>query len=229
MDEHPSIFCAGEIFYPGINTHHPNWQFRFLGRKIIKNKLLLNVLNVPLMPFRIVSHLDKFYKNAAENNESAVGFKLMRGHYNLAPKTFKKYLSDKKCIMLIRRNLLHLAVSRIMARSTNSYHITDNSEKPKNIEIYISPKKLEHLFTKLARQNEEIENLKGENTLFIEYEELFDWNKLSTKIAAFLEVERIKLSPVLKEINTKPMEETIKNYQELQTYFSKTEFAIFFK
>lgn len=229
LDEHPSVFCAGEIFFPGNNIHQSKWQYRFLGKKIIKSNFLLNIINISLLSFRITSHLQSFYQNAAENNEGAIGYKMMLGQYKFAPKTFKKSLSNKKCIILVRENLLKLAVSKIKAKTTKVYHLTDKTEISEQQKLYISPQNLEKTLEKLKRQNQEIEKLKGDNVLKVEYEELFDWNKLSHKIADFLEVEEIALSPVLKKINTKPMEEIIANYDALKIHFSTTEFSVFFK
>jgi hypothetical protein len=33
LDQHPEIFCAGELFHPGDDIYHPEWHFRFWGTK----------------------------------------------------------------------------------------------------------------------------------------------------------------------------------------------------
>ncbi len=229
LDEHPSIFCAGELFFPGEGIHHQEWQYPFFGKRLIKNRQFLNLINYPFFPYRVNSHLHNFYKNATDKNDGAVGFKLMFGQYKLAPNSFKLALSQKKCILLVRENLLDMAVSKIKAKTSKVYHLAGESDIQPNEKIFIAPVVLEKSLIKLAKKNKKINQFQAENILKIDYDELFDWKKLSYKIAVFLEVEMVELSPVLKKLTTKPLIETIENYNELKSFFSATEFSIFFK
>src|SRR5436190_22682658 len=80
LDQHPQIFCAGELFHPSDKIYHPEWHFPFIGRKKKKgfSRKIFAVTNYIKGYFSAVKHIKKFYSDRDE--KEIRGFKLMIGH-----------------------------------------------------------------------------------------------------------------------------------------------------
>lgn len=231
LDQHPEIFCAGELFFPGEGIHHQEYQYPFLGKQFIHSKRILTILNKPLLHFRIKTFLETFYGSAEGYSANAVGFKLMLGQYNLSPGAFQKSLQDKKCILLIRKNLLKMAISKIRAADSQVYHIpvtenesdklTANVDKKK---LQVSPSRLYAIIQRLDSDNNQLLSIET-NALKIEYEEFSNWTNVIDKITGYLNVKQIELSPALKKIGDNSLENSIENFDEVRSYILSSRFS----
>ena len=230
IDQHPEILCAGELFFPGHGIHHQEFQYPFFGKQLITNKKILTVLNKPLLGSHVHKFLDTFYRCAGNDSTNAVGFKLMLGQYNLSPAAFQKSLQDKKCILLIRKNLLRMALSKIQASASKVYHVPaqeDEGKKlPENIQkkLRISPPHLYSMMQKLEADNNQLLNV-AKDALKIEYEEFSNWSKVIDKITVYLQVKQMDLSPALRKIGDSSLENTIENFDEVRNYILSSRFS----
>lgn len=231
LDQHPDIFCAGELFFPGEGIHHQQYQYPFLGKRFITNNRLLTIINKPLLRFRINSFIENFYKCADIESANAGGFKLMLGQYNLSPLSFQKALEDKKCILLIRKNLLKMAISKIQATDSKVYHVSSIENESEELSVKTEKKKLQlapamlyKILQKLDNDNSQLLKI-ASNALKIEYEEFSNWANVMDKITHHLKVKQINLSPVLKKIGDNSLENTIENFDEVRNYLSSSRFS----
>src|SRR3954464_11657072 len=85
LDEHPEIFCAGEIFLETKKgMHHPEWHFPTWSIVDKKQSKLNKVINYVNLKLNAIKHIKAFYADAPECLR-AKGFKLMYSHIKSTP------------------------------------------------------------------------------------------------------------------------------------------------
>ncbi len=217
LDEHPEIFCAGELFHEINDIHHPEWHFPSWGLSE-KNKMLRKldkIINAPNLRFRAVPHIKKFFKTT-ESGEKSRGFKLMITHMRTMPYLWN-YLkaNDTKVIVLIRKNIFQTALSRLRKDQTRVPHSAGVVEESKKFRM--PPTKLMKHLKDLGKSNEDLLNYtEGMNRIVLYYEDFGQWNQMLDKVFTFLQVSHLTLQPVLNKISGHDWREEVSNYEEIE-------------
>ena len=217
LDEHPEIFCAGEVFMETkTGMHHPEWHFpewSIISKKGSKLNKVVNYVNFKL---NAVNHIKAFYANS--QGAKAKGFKLMYSHIKSAPFIWD-YIrnNDIKVIVLIRENVFRMALSRYKMSKTGVAHSNTTVEKIK-ITVPVQPLLQETL--RLEQVNEKIINLSADtNRILIYYRDFNEWNILLQRTFAFLNVSTAIFPPVLEKVSAEDWRQEIENYKEIETVF----------
>ena len=217
IDEHPEVFCAGEVFLESkAGMHHPEWHFpawSIVGKKQSKVNKMVNYLNLKL---NAIKHIKVFYSSA--EGARAKGFKLMYSHIKSAPFIWD-YIknNDIKVIVLIRENVFRVALSRYRMNKTGVAH---SDSKIQSQSINVPVQQLLQETSRLEQVNKKILELSAEtNRILIYYRDFNDWNFLLGKIFAFLNVSTMALPPVLKKVSADDWRQGINNYKEIEAAF----------
>jgi LPS sulfotransferase NodH len=219
LDQHPEIFCAGELFHPDDKIYHAEWHFPFWGRKKKKgfSRKIFAVSNYINGYIFAVRHIKKFY-STRERNKKLRGFKLMIGHIKDFP-TAWRYLQKQnlKVIVLVRRNTFREALSSFRARQTGVFHTTEDSTIAKE-KVHVNPSLFRKRVEALETLNRSILSLtEGMQRVVISYEEFDDWNNILNKVFDFLSAERIEMQPVLNKTSSENWREGVQNYKEIES------------
>jgi len=229
LDEHPEIFCAGEIFHEINDIHHAEWHFPSWSLSE-KNKTLRKfdkVINYPNQRLRAVSHIKKFYA-AAEPGEKARGFKLMVSHMRTMPFLWD-YLKKEnvKVIVLIRQNIFKTALSRLRKDKTRMPHLS--GAQIDSTSIRIAPEKLLKQLNYLENVNKQLtEYSEGMNRLILYYEDFGAWDIMLNKVFDFLHVSGFTLQPVLNKLSNKDWRGEVKNFQEIEQLMKEHNYTQYF-
>ena len=220
LDEHPDIFCAGELFHESKKgVHHPEWHFpnwKIVGGKGSKLNKLVNYPNLKLNAAR---HLKNFYKD--DNTVKAKGFKLMYSHIKSAPFIWNYITSNNiKVIVLIRSNAFKMALSRYRMSATGTAH--SDKGKASLSAITVPAEALYQQTIQLHGVNEKLLSLsKDANRLVLHYEDFTDWTSLMQNVDEFLDVPFFDAKPVLKKISSDDWKEGVANYTEIENIFKQ--------
>ncbi len=226
LDEHPQVFCAGELFHEINDIHHPEWHFPSWGFSENNRKLrkLDKIINYPNVRLRAVPHLKRFFQ-PADDEKTARGFKLMISQIRSMPHVWQ-YLkaNDTKVIVLIRKNIFRTGLSRLRKDVTRIPHMEKKDSE--NLQIHIDPKRLLHHMRFLERVNQElITRSEGMDRIVIYYEDFGQWEQLMEKLYRFLEVEAVSLQPVLNKIGAKDWRQEVSNHEEIERLLTKNNYS----
>lgn len=226
LDEHPEIFCAGEIFQTSDDIHHPEWHFASWGINSKNHSIqgLNTILNYPNVRFRSVPHLQKFYA-ASEKGEKIRGFKLMFTQIKAAPQIWN-YIkeNDIKVIVLIRKNVFKTNLSRYRKAENRVAH-TANAEASK-INFHVPGEQLIAQMRKVEAVNKKLEKFtEGMNRLVIYYEDFFDWDNVMTKVQHFLNVTPLGMKPVLNKVGAGKWQDEVENYKEIEALLKQNNYT----
>src|ERR1043166_1903826 len=138
LDQHPQIFCAGELFHSTDQIYHPEWHFPFWGKKNRTgfSRKIFAAANFVNGYISGTGHVQKFYA-AHEENKTIRGFKMMIGHVKDFP-TVWRYLAGQnlKVIVLTRKNTFREALSSFRGRQTGVFHAEgDHITAEKKVDI----------------------------------------------------------------------------------------------
>ncbi len=219
LDEHPDIFCAGEIFHESkANIHHSEWHFpnwKIWGGKQSKlNKLV----NYPNLKLNAAKHVKKFF--ADEDSIKAKGFKLMYSHIKQAPSVWN-YIADNniKVIVLVRKSAFDMALSRFRMKTTGTAHST---EKVQASAITIPAQSLLEQTLQLEQVNKKLLSVSANtDRLVLHYEDFADWAGMMQKVTTFLHVPFIDVKPVLQKVGADNWKDAVENYKEIEDVFLK--------
>lgn len=228
LDQHPEVFCAGELFLPG-KIYHQEHQYPFLGSRFIRTPGLLSRLNAPFMRFRVGPFLEAFYITAGGSDARAVGFKLMLGQYARSPAAFRRFFDSYRSvrpIVLVRRNILKQAVSFARARVTRVFHTSSGqlSKDMRGTRLVIDPVRLYRTMRKLEKHREELLSLVGSDTLRVDYEDFVEWPALWRKLCDHLGIATIAVQPALKKIGHESLAAGIENFEDVRRFLASTEY-----
>ena len=169
------------------------------------------VENVCLNPF-----LDKVF-------ETYDGFKIL---YNQLKRNYKiwDYLSsypELKVIHTYRKNYLDSLISLILANSSGVWQKKNMNSEIKDRPFYLPPLLVEEYFYTLDFEIEHFTSM-FRNSLTIEYNQIFDWEKTMKSIQDFLGIKYISMQEKYLKRNTKKAKDLVSNYSELQSMFLNT-------
>lgn len=226
LDNHPEIFCAGELFNTSKDIHHPEFHFASWGSNSKKHSVqfINRIINYVNHRLRSVPHIKSFYCNKVKNKK-AMGFKLMLSNIKTAPYLWRYIKKENiKVIVLIRSNVFKIALSRYRKAKSRVAHITEGQ----------IPSKLFHVpADKLINQMKEIENAnynlikfsEGMNRMIVVYSDFYNWEETINKIEDFLCVKNIALVPALKKIAAANWQNEVENYKEIEQLLQQNNFS----
>ncbi len=218
LDEHPDIFCAGEIFHESkVNIHHAEWHFP--NWKITKSKgsKLNKLVNYPNLKLNAVKHIRKFF--GEDKTVKAKGFKLMYSHIKQAPFIWN-YIAENniKVIVLVRKNAFKMALSRYRMEKTGKAH---SAETIQSSAITVPAQLLLQQTLQLQGVNDKLLLLSQKTEhLVLYYEDFSDWTSILQKAEAFLHVPFVDVKPVLKKVGSDNWQEDVTNYKEIEEIFA---------
>lgn len=218
LDQHPQIFCAGEIFHPSEETYHPEWQFPFIGKKNKKgfSRTLFTLTNYVKGYLTGTAHIKRFYKT--RDTKQLRGFKLMNRHVTDFPTVWKYLLqSNKKVIVLVRTNTFREALSSFRARKIGVFHSSEDASLAAK-KVHVNAAQLKKRVDELEAINSNILKLgKNFNHIVLTYEEFEHWQEMLNKVFDFLEVEKINMPAQLRKISAANWRDGVENYEEVET------------
>jgi Sulfotransferase family len=226
LDEHPEIFCAGELFQTSDDMYHPEWHFAAWGMESKSHSVqkINKIINYPNLRFRSIPHVKKFF-NSNEKGEKVRGFKLMFTHIKTAPHLWE-YLKKRKIkvIVLIRSNVFKTTLSRYRKAENRVAH-TAEATAPL-IQFYVPGEKLINQMRELERVNKNLlRYTEGMNRLVIHYEDFNHWDELMNKVQKFLNVSPIEMKPVLKKVGAIKWQDEVENFTEIEQLLKQNNFT----
>ncbi|MET3524622.1 sulfotransferase [Mesorhizobium abyssinicae] len=216
LNEHPNVSSNGEL----LNPYDTNWPDESRLLRSDRELLGLAYLRHPSRTDKKVTH---------------VGCKINEPQFHDRPGFFAELTRwpGLKVILLVRENTLESLRSLVQARQTRQWlkFSSDNDAPPPQVRLSIADceayfktaddfhAQVAHSFTK-------------NNMLEIEYGSLL--REPATCLAAiwdFLGVPALRLSgtAVLQRQETRPLEQTIENFQELRRHFAHGPYTRFFE
>lgn len=217
LDQHPEIFCAGEIFHPSGETYHSEWQFPFIGKKSKKglSRKLFAATNYIKGYLTGAAHINRFYET--RDAKQVRGFKLMNRHVTDFPTVWKYLLqSNKKVIVLVRTNTFREALSSFRARKIGVFHSSEDASLAEK-KVNVNAVQLKKRVDELEAINSNILRLaKSFNHIVVTYEEFGNWQQMLNRVFDFLEVERINMAAQLRKISAANWREGVENYEEVE-------------
>lgn len=222
LGSHPNIIEFGEIFvsYNFSNALKGDDQYSF-PMLFLRNKYP-------------TEYLERHIFSSFRNDVLAVGFKLFPP--DLDNNNFKviwNWISENKDIKIIylhRKNLLASYASKIMAKKTGRFHISNESQRT-NTKVKINHKKcLEYFIATERYMKSTLERLLGHDLLEITYEDMIiDLDKSFAKLQQFLGVEVISLKSIIIKKEIRPLSNVLSNYDQLCDQFMNTKWEVFFE
>jgi len=224
LDQHPEIFCAGELFHPTDKIYHPEWHFHFWGKKKKKgfSRKIFSAANYVNGYIFAAGYIKKFYV-ARKGNKPVRGFKLMIGHIKDFP-TVWKYLRQHnlKVIVLVRKNTFREALSSFRARKTGLFHAQKGATTVEE-KVYVNAASLKRRVDQLEAIKQSILNIsEGMNRIVINYEEFAAWQSMLNKIFAFLDVKEINMEPALNRTSGDDWRSGVENVEEIEDVLRDT-------
>lgn len=222
LDQHPQIFCAGELFHPTDKIYHNEWHFPFIGEKKKKglSRTLFSVTNYIKGYLSGIGHIKKFY--ATRDAKKIRGFKLMIGHTKDFPSVWKYLLTENyKIVVLVRQNTFREALSSFRARKIGVFHATKEAATTDS-KVNVDAVKLKKRVDELEALKQKILKLsEGTNRIIITYEDFENWQSMLGKVFDFLEVEKINIQPELRKTSTSNWRDGVENYAEVEEAMKK--------
>lgn len=209
LDSHPDVRCYGELFTDvDLATGHGDSRAQtFIGSAHEDPRAYLAELTAGV-------------------DAAAIGFKLPNNSLRAFPQAVS-VLEDRglKIVRISRRNLLALLVSRRMLATTGVPQSTHGSYG--DARVRIEPQRCLAAFKHMEADERALDDLAGEHPVFhLTYEELVAGERIDD-LQRFLGVEPHPLSSWFSRLRTRPLSETIENWDELTGALRGTRFEPF--
>jgi hypothetical protein len=209
LDSHPDIRCYGELFTDvDLATGHGESRApTFIGSPHQDPRAYIAELTAGV-------------------EAAAIGFKLPNNSLRAFPQA-ASVLEEPglKIVRLSRRNLLALLVSRRMLATTGVPQSTHGSYG--DARVRIEPKQCLSAFKHMEADERALDELAGDHEVFhLSYEELVADQRID-ELQRFLGVEPRPLSSWFSRLRTRPLSETIDNWDELAATLRGTRFEAF--
>lgn len=225
LDNHPQIFCAGELFYFHGKIYHTECQFPFWKIKILGNKINY-LINFPNVVLRLRRFMNNFYNNQ-ETGYNAVGFKMMYQHILYMP-GIMRYLEKNqvKIILLTRKNILRNVLSDMKARESGVYHNETGSDQHASKKLHVDLRLLSAKMKETEKWANKLESIAaGKNCLKIDYADFVNWEEMTGNIFDFLGVHHAHIPPATERLNSPVLENMIDNFEEVKNWATKNGYA----
>jgi LPS sulfotransferase NodH len=206
LDSHPDIRAEGEIFAKLEGRNYEDVLRQAWGRQ---------PFNVKAKGFKI------FYYHPLDDESCGLRDDLVS-------------MDDLYVIHLKRRNILRTLVSRKIAGLRDVWLVSsDNSASTdrKDVSVSFTMDELNEAFRQTREWEEAADHdFRNHPLLSIAYEDLADGPTAAFRtVTDFLGVRYMQPATELRKQNTRTLEETIANYDELKEAFARTEWAPFFE
>lgn len=202
LDSHPSIRCFGEVFSDRAPAH---------ARVFVNSSY-----HDP------AAYLEDLFR---EPGLGVVGFKLPMNSIRAEPRSAELVAADHdmRVIRLSRANLLAQLISRRLQRSTRISHSLEGGYG--GARVRIDPDRAVRALELMEDDERELDTLaEGHPCHRILYEELGDESRLED-VQRFLDVQPAPLSSWFEKLRTRPLAETVENWDELVGRLRDTRFA----
>jgi hypothetical protein len=225
LASHPDICAHGEVLAP-------KGPLNFYGVNYRQEPPLEGIL-MAIRDRDPVAFLHDFVWQPGAR--SAAGFK---GKYEeLLLPSYQRVLdaivadTSVRVLHLTRENLLARFLSQHLAVKVHRrFNVSEERDRPPEVRVRLSPRECEDDFRRTEdRQILFRAWLRRHQVLEVTYEELVGRPETLPNILSFLGVEHHDLEAPSKKLNVRPIWETIENYEELASYFRRTEYARFFE
>jgi LPS sulfotransferase NodH len=244
LNRHPDIRCHEEIFLPKQEYAESFASFlrdKMRGRKMVEE--LISQGHTSLFPVNLYFSLymrqlrssrpkvlsfdelwqaSSFRPCANKCDATWVGYKLMYNQINIVPSLLNYHLKHvSKCIHLVRRNVLEILVSRLIAEKTGIWH---SKNETKQTSIFIEPDYALKEYRSIANlQNKHSELASRWGGVTVYYEDFFNEFKQKNemkKILSYLDLDvNVEIKPVnLTKIIKMPIASVIENYLEVREH-----------
>ncbi len=218
LDSAPTIFCAGEVFHGGPNTHHPECNY---PQTILRSRLLGRIADRYFQAVRVENHLRTFYSRHGAGMQ-AVGFKVMtsqlRSYHTLLPSLVS---ANTARFFLYREDTFAAALSHFRARLSGVFH-SDRDAAHRSTEVVTAnfgefQDQLERCIT---NRNDVLDLHARHGGVLITYEGLVnDWETLIAVIGDELGIPRLRVEKVLDKLESSTETIRIGNLEELRQKF----------
>jgi len=242
LDSHSKVAYCSEIFHEKASAQ--NSYFHFLKRQIEQDSQNLDYI----YPDRRLDSFEDFLTsigNKYGKENFILDIKYNQLHHlndywyliNNQPQIFKFIKKNKyPVIHLIRKNILKVLVSQLLAANHNVWHAkAENINHIEKTKIKLDPDKI---INQIKNRKNEMNRISSffksyNNTLTVYYEDLFDENQEFSKttisaLADFLQVDssQFNLKPVYVK-QTSLLDSVIENFDEIKESLRNTEFECF--
>ena len=242
LDSHPGVAYCSEIFHEKASEQ--NSYFHFLKRQIERD---LQNIDYIYPDRRLDSFADFLAATGTKYSKDnfILDIKYNQLHHlndywhliNNQPQIFKFIKQNNyPVIHLIRRNILKVLVSQLLAANHNVWHAKpENIDRIQKTKIKLDPDKI---IKQIKNRKNEMNRISSffksyNNSLTVYYEDLFDENREFSKttvdaLSDFLQVDssQFNLKPVYIK-QTSLLDSVIENFDEIKESLKNTEFECF--
>jgi LPS sulfotransferase NodH len=257
LNSHPSVRCYGEIFlrtYPAVDgfkhyceanifrrilyhtlcePYFTRSSYNFVSKKLIR-KFLNELYYNPCFtaPWTDISTWENYQSRQKSNIERAIGFQLMYSQLRDYEYLKKWIISNNISVVhLIRKNLLKLYLSRLVAQKSGIYHSFEKSGNVRPFQkVFVDSKNILPRMNNILKEREEIRNIfSGNASVEFSYEDFFSsYAEVSQKIFSFLGLQDVAVEfPNLEKLNPNSIDQIIENYDEIVIALKGTPFQEF--
>jgi LPS sulfotransferase NodH len=260
LNDHPSVRCYSEIFlrtysavdgfkyyceanvlrkilyYALCRPYLTKSSHNFVSKQLIRkylNELYFNpYFTAPWTDIITWKDWENYQPRQNLGIERAVGFQLMYDQLDDYEYLKKWVISNNVRILhLVRKNILKLCLSRLVARETGRVHsFEQNTKNTPFRRIFVDPTKILPQMRHILKKREWISAMFASNaSVEFSYEDFFsNYTVVSAKIFSFLGVKNVKLKfPNIEKVNPDSIEELIENYEEIAMTLKGTPFEQF--
>lgn len=222
LDSHPSVLCAGEIFFPPSGSEYSIRRYveRTATRKIRHQIQRSGLVN---------EFLDDFY---SQGGYAAIGFKYMYSQARRIPRCYPsvlRYIEDNNVAVIhcVRKNALRVILSRLSSKSSGVYRSTTPiKSKP----VYVPVDTLAQELSRLRDENSKWQNKLSRYTYIqVDYESLLSNRAVEEKnLLDFIGAEyQGALTSPFQKVGANSIQAMIENYDEVERELKDTEFECF--
>jgi LPS sulfotransferase NodH len=216
LDSHPDVCCYGELFAPPYEAHEEWFDPR------LPDGVQAFVHSEQDDPRLYVEQL------ASGCDAAAFGFKLPHSSIEAHPNAVS-LLDDAelRVIRLTRENLLAQHVSGILAFRTGVWKQGGGEESYGAVTHRVNTARCKRALANLEAREEEMDRLaEGHPMMWLTYEELVAGSRID-EAQRFCGVQPRSLSSPHRKLRTRPLSETIENWDELSAELRGTRFERF--
>lgn len=219
IDQHPELFCAGEIFHYRDGIHHNEWRFPYKG---LGNLHLSMLWNRFFSGNKVKMHLKAFYENAENPFERARGFKLMLSQIDWNPNVLPYLVKNGVQIMVLVRNSdAETALSSYSAMLSGQYHSSEKQEGGLKENQIVSKEDFLPFLNRAKKNRERLLNISHSTCASVyTYEELVNnWDETLDRFGRELGFGSFSVPQALKKVRTN-QKRIISNADELLKAFA---------
>ena len=199
LDSSPRIFCAGELFHPGMRTLHKEFQFPFLQDD---TGVVSRMISTWHLSSRVREHLGYFYSQAGPEAQ-AVGFKLMVSQAAAYP-AIVPCLSKLgvTALFLYRRNAFDTALSYFKATVTGRFHSDGQSPTGEAVGVIVSEREFRRRFDSCQHDRNRVFKMqKSYGGRLLAYEDLVaHWDASIALVGQEIGMPELRVTKVLEKL-----------------------------